>query len=292
VNYQNAQDQFIQTIRGAGMSPPDVIEPGQMVRFSDNGGRNRNGWAIFYTNPDGSAGGAFGNWKDVNRRWFSGNGQEPTPEQRERLRQQIEQAKQRAEAARKVVQDRASQRAQKILNIARSANLDHPYLKAKKVGAYRIKQSGKTLVVPILDETKSVVSLQFISPDGSKLLLKGGRKKGCFIVLGVLRGATTAYLAEGYATAATIHEATGQAVIVAFDAGNLEPVCETIRGLYPNIELTICADNDLHTEGNPGRTRAEAAALAYGLRVTIPDRAGDFNDLVSRDGLPLDEIKK
>jgi hypothetical protein len=52
-------------ISSHGMVPPDQLEPGNMARFSDDGGKNKNGWCILYINPDGSAGAAFGNWKNI-----------------------------------------------------------------------------------------------------------------------------------------------------------------------------------------------------------------------------------
>ncbi|MGL6080639.1 toprim domain-containing protein [Methyloversatilis discipulorum] len=72
-------------------------------------------------------------------------------------------------------------------------------------------------------------------------------------------------VAEGLATAATIHEATGWPVAVAFDAGNLETVARELRALHADAMLIVCADDDHATKGNPGRTKAEAAAAAVGV---------------------------
>jgi len=231
MNIQEATTQFSEAIRATGMQPPVAIEPGKIHRFSDNGNRNKNGWCVFFVNPDGSVGGKFGNWKDVNETWFSGNSNTVSPELRERLRQQIEHARQKAEAERKAEQARAAKKAQRIWTEAKPADPEHPYLKAKMVKPYNIKQSGKALVVPVYGPDRKIKSVQFIYPDGTKRFLKGGEKKGCFGVIGSLKDAEKAYLCEGFATGATIHEATRIPVILAFDAGNLKPVCQSIRRL-------------------------------------------------------------
>ena len=67
-------------------------------------------------------------------------------------------------------------------------------------------------------------------------------------------------IAEGYATAATLHEITGHAVACAFTASNLMPVAEALRKKYPDAVLIIRADDDHTEEGNPGLTNATAAA--------------------------------
>jgi len=282
--------QFIDAIREAGMCPPDTLLPGKIYRFSDGTGRNKNGWAIIYTNPDGSAGGVFGDHKDTRQAWFSGNGG-MDPERRKQLQKHIEIARRKADAERKQEQARAAIRAKKIWDNAKPANIEHPYLKAKKINPYSLKQSGKALVGAIYNTNRELVSLQFIYPNGTKRFLNGGQLKGCFSVIGNIHQGSGVYVCEGFATGATIHEATGKPVIIALNCGNLHPVCEAIKKMYPDIKLTIVADNDLHTEGNPGRTKAEAAAVAFGAYITIPDRAGDFNDLISRDGLSLEKVK-
>ncbi|MBK7514284.1 MAG: toprim domain-containing protein [Betaproteobacteria bacterium] len=94
-------------------------------------------------------------------------------------------------------------------------------------------------------------------------------------------------LAEGYATAASLHEATGRPVCVAFDAGNLAPVARVLRGRFPDALIVVRGDDDRDTEArtgrNPGRAKAtEAAKLARGVAVfpVLPDGAGsDFNDM-------------
>ena len=83
-----------------------------------------------------------------------------------------------------------------------------------------------------------------------------------------------------------IHEATGGQVIVAFNAGNLEPVAKALHLQWPDRPLVLCADDDAKTSGNPGLAAARAAARAVGGAIAVPDFSvdrpdgvTDFNDL-------------
>nr|MBP6718150.1 toprim domain-containing protein [Rhodoferax sp.] len=75
---------------------------------------------------------------------------------------------------------------------------------------------------------------------------------------------------EGYATGASIHECTGHAVAVAFNAGNLEAVAVALRTKYPALKIIIAADDDHQTPGNPGITKAKAAAQTTGATLAVP----------------------
>ena len=121
-------------------------------------------------------------------------------------------------------------------------------------------------------------------------MLPGGRVKGCYHAIAKPHGALV--VAAGYATAASVHEATGHAVAVAFNTANLLPVCRALREKYPRLALLLAADDDHRTEGNPGLSAATEAALAVGARVVRPQfpadrppKATDFNDLAALAGL-------
>lgn len=154
-----------------------------------------------------------------------------------------------------------------------------PYLVRKGVQPYGVRVApGGWLLVPLRDESGTLWNVQRIAPakpaDGApeKLFTKGGRKSGCWHWCGDPAGAPVLLAAEGYATAASIHQATGYPVAVAFDAGNLAHVAKTLRQLYPAALLVLCGDDDLSTFAlrgfNPGRSKAEACARAVrGLAV-------------------------
>jgi putative DNA primase/helicase len=105
------------------------------------------------------------------------------------------------------------------------------------------------LMIPIMDRTRKIWSLQGIAPDGSKLYLTGGAKRGNFYALGSRPqasgdGAPIFVLGEGYATCASVHAATGHMVLVCFDTSNLLPVAKALRERLPAAVILFAADND------------------------------------------------
>jgi putative DNA primase/helicase len=161
----------------------------------------------------------------------------------------------------------------------------HAYLTSKCVKGYNVKVDGSgALIVPLIDTDGKIHSLQKITANGDKRFLPGGRVKGCYHPIGKLAGLLI--VCEGYATGASIHECTGHAVAVAFNADNLEPVAVALHIKYPSLKIIIAADDDHLTDGNPGITKAKTAAQAVGGLVAVPlfpagrnDKATDFNDL-------------
>jgi hypothetical protein len=157
-------------------------------------------------------------------------------------------------------------------------------LTAKGVGPNGARIYGESLVVPVRNADGELHSLQFICPDGSKKYLAGGRIRGGHFMMGEPNGVLC--VAEGFATGASIHEATGLAVAVAFDAGNLLPAASGLLRKFPTLRLLLCADDDYRSEGNPGKAKAMEAAKAVDGAVVFPDfgaerpeGATDFNDL-------------
>jgi len=163
---------------------------------------------------------------------------------------------------------------------------EHLYLSSKGVQAHGLRIEADHLLIPLRDSTGMLKSLQTIAADGSKRFLPGGQVKGCYHAIGKPAG-TRLVICEGYATGATIHEDTGQAVAVAFNSGNLLPVAQALRAKYPGADMVIAADDDWQTEGNPGLTAARKAAQEVGALLAIPDFTGldrgpkdsDFNDV-------------
>lgn len=174
-----------------------------------------------------------------------------------------------------------------------------PYLARKGVQAHgvRFAPDGCALV-PLRDAAGALWNLQRIVPerraDGpEKLFLTGGRKSGLWHWCGDPTGAPVLLLAEGYATAASLYQATGRPVAVAFDAGNLAHVAKALRQQYRSALIVLCGDDDRATEArtgtNTGRVKAEAAARTVrGLAVFpegLPEGGSDFNDMHEAQGL-------
>lgn len=183
-----------------------------------------------------------------------------------------------------------------------------PYLERKEVQAHGLRFAGDVVLVPLGDEPGIVYNLQSIAPSGEKRFLSGGRKSGLWHMLGTVPDvsvdvgagdrpalAPVILLAEGYATGATLHEATGWPVAVAFDAGNLGKVAHALRQRYPGVLLVLCGDDDQATQAktgnNPGRDKATVAAGAVqGLAVfpvDLPEGGSDFNDMHQAHGLQV-----
>ncbi|OQX03657.1 MAG: hypothetical protein BWK73_38810 [Thiothrix lacustris] len=173
------------------------------------------------------------------------------------------------------------------------ANTEHPYLVRKRVGAFGIRQRGEALLIPVRDVSGQLQALQYIYPMKREMADGGlsdkqifGSKRGNFHHIGKPSTPTdTVYVCEGYATGATLHQITGQCVVIAFDAGNLQPVGLAIRSKYPQAELVFAADNDVGvTAGNidnPGIHYARQAAIACNGYLLTPNTThkADFNDL-------------
>ncbi len=187
---------------------------------------------------------------------------------------------------------KAAQEAQSIWNSASTASNDYPYLARKGVPSYglRMATDGR-LLIPVMNEQGRVQSLQYIATDGGKRFLTGGKKANGFFHITAKDGSKDGPLCvcEGFATAASVHMATGHACLVSFDAGNLLPVATMAREKYPNRKIMLCADNDAGKEVNTGIDKATAAAKAInGLLAVPPAHEGkptDFNDLHQWRGL-------
>lgn len=137
--------------------------------------------------------------------------------------------------------------------------------------SFRYLKRG-TVVVPLRNEHGAIVNLQLIYATGKKVFLKHGRKSGCCHQIGTINtDAPVVAFAEGYATGASIHEATGWPAVVTLDCGNIEPVVARYRSRYPDLQFIIAADDDRATKGNPGVTKAREAAANHGAAVAVPE---------------------
>ena len=142
--------------------------------------------------------------------------------------------------------------------------------------------SSGDLVVPLYDDTGGLVNLQLINAEGLKRTLKGGTVKGaCHIIEGQKQAGKRLWIAEGYATALTVHHLTGETVMVALSSVNLLSLASLARQKYPACQIVLAADRDL--SGN-GQTKAAAAARACEGIVALPPVFGDWNDAFMQQG--------
>lgn len=126
------------------------------------------------------------------------------------------------------------------------------------------------IILPLRDTEGRIWSIQVIQGNGTKLFPKYGRKSGLFHLIGEPEPGAVLATAEGYATAASVHEAMGWPVAVALDSGNLPRVAGLMHMLYPDSRLVVCGDDDPEAPGNPGRKKAEQAAQAVGGLAVFP----------------------
>lgn len=147
------------------------------------------------------------------------------------------------------------------------------------------------LILPRYGKHRELTTIQFISKSGEKKFLSGGKTEASHLPLGDFQLPSKIIVAEGYATAATIFEATGIPTVAAFSANNLVATAKALHELFPKAQIIMCADDDYKTKGNPGVTDATKAAQAVGGAVLVPnfgddrpDGATDFNDMAAHLG--------
>ena len=285
-------DRFRAALAARDIVPPENLIADGSIHRCDVAGKNGKGDAAYLLHLDGIPAGGLENWRDGKgwESWRFDIGRALTPAEHDALRAKAKTASTRRteEAIRRHAT--ARELAARIWHAARPVGDAHPYLARKGVVAHGLRVFKGALLVPIRDAAGEVRSLQFIGASGTKRFLKGGRVAGLYFLIGV--AGNVVCIAEGYATGASIHAATGYAVAVAFNAGNLAPVAGAIRENYPDAQLIVCADDDEGIAGNPGLARARGAAIGVGALVAVPafgaDRpagATDFNDLYQARGL-------
>ncbi|MCY4419641.1 MAG: DUF3987 domain-containing protein [Gammaproteobacteria bacterium] len=287
----DAVAKFRDAIRAAGMEPPATIKAGIFHRFPGIGKHNGNiaGWCKF---DESGHGGYFGDWASgLSENWYAPSFKQLNEDEKAEYKHNREKAKERAEKDKKRQQANTARNATDIWNKASPADMNHPYLVSKEIQPFAARQSKDILIIPILFKDK-LISLQFIYPNGSKKFLKGGLVTGGHCAVADTQVTKTICIAEGFATASTVHEATGLFTIIAFSARSLETVAKYVRQTIPKSSIVICADDDVEIKGNPGITEANKAARAVGAKVAIPefgdkrpDGVSDFNDMAAHSGI-------
>ncbi|MFC3873679.1 LPD7 domain-containing protein [Neisseria musculi] len=227
----------------------------------------------------------------------------PTPEQQAVRAAELAARRQAEEQAQAEAQAKAKETARRIWNRSAPARADHPYLAAKGItsaaavaGLRQNRYRGDDNLVVPLYYGGEIVNVQSINQSGHKRFLSGGQVKGGYAVVGNAGQLSDGLvIAEGYATAASIHQATGKPVIVAFNAGNMVAVSERLaQNLPAGVPVVLAADNDASQTGI--HKARQAAAWFGGHAVAVqpeftmtqiqayqntngPNLPSDFNDL-------------
>jgi len=286
---------FMEEMESHGYSGLSVIPTiGKIERVVAPGDKRgkKNGWYWYNEFTDDFKPGAligfgvFGDWKLSSKiTWSSKRRNSMSSIEQARLDEQIKTAKIAREVALIETRKAAATKAQAIWEAAIEAPAEHPYLKAKGIEPHGVRVSRGSIVIPVT-RNGTIMSLQFVGVDGGKKFLSGGEVKGCSYVIGA--PTDTVYVVEGFATGATIHEATGDRVYVAFNAGNLMESTSAAKDENPDTYIVIAADDDHKTDDNPGRDKADAASNMLRCKVIYPNVEGDdtdFNDMARREGI-------
>ena len=254
-------------------------------RFSTNGkSSDRAGWVMMF--PDGT-GAVFGDWRSGETyTWQISRDSQPSRDEIKEIRRKADLAKKAAEEERESQYAEAATEAARILGDAELAE-SHPYLSSKSIqpnGSFKI---GNSLVIPVYGP-KGIQSLQSIDQFGNKKFMPGGKMNGGFFVIG--KDTEQIIICEGFSTGASIHQATGNQVYVAFNAGNIEKVARHVRSVTDK-RIVIAADDDCDSDKNVGLEAAKQASKAIGATYVLPLIDGkpnsvktDFNDLFIEHG--------
>jgi phage/plasmid primase-like uncharacterized protein/KaiC/GvpD/RAD55 family RecA-like ATPase len=262
----------------AGVQPPDeIILDGQLRRFrTDPKKHDRSGWYVGHA--DGICTMIWGDWRQGIEQTIKATINRPYTVADEMAHvARVAAAKAARDLERKKQNEAAASTVEIIWSEGASASPEHPYLKRKGIQPHGSKITGDgRLMVPLFDSDGALASLQYIDAEGGKLYHPGGSVGGKFCIIGTLDVPGVLYVAEGFATAATIHEVSGRPVIVAYSASNLVPVTGTLREIHGQAQdIVIVADNDA---SGVGQKYAEQACAKYGARMVMPSILGDAND--------------
>lgn len=258
-------DEFLTNKFGAVLNNPVSID-GRIHRFVPGGSKEKDGWYVF-SEVDGLIFGKVGDWrlgKDHDVRYS------PEGKISEESLKKMSEKYEEMEKERILQNKSALSRLQNEWAILPSCT-SHPYLENKGVSIHGdIRMTDKYMVIPMYDSDGNLINRQTIAKDGKK-------RFGAFLETSgaryVIDGSEKVFLCEGYATGASIHEATGATVVVCFSANNLKNVAKD----YP--KAIIVADND---KSQTGEKEAEKAGLDY---ILIPEEGMDANDYAREHGL-------
>lgn len=287
-NYELITERFKSAMSAKGIEieePPEADGNIHRVYAEGDKPNTKNAWYVLRIDEHGIACGAFGHWahEATCHNWTSQDLSKLSESERLRVRASIEAQRKLHDAALVEARSMLKEQCNRYWSQLKEASPEHPYLARKQVKPHGIRQDGTMLVIPVCQMGTELVGLQRIFPDGQKRFVKGTPKQGNYYFIGKKAAPDKVLICEGFATAASVHEATGFMSAVAFDAGNLSSVALSVRSLFPGAELIICADND-GGEVNTGVSKAKEAAAAVGGRVAIPpfpskEHGTDFNDL-------------
>jgi len=280
----------------------EVIVDGKIKRYSADGKRNKDEWYIGHegltSNNNPYLVVIFGSWSESVKYEFKSWAQNNDLGDHEisELKKILQEQHIKVEQELKLLRENAAKNAQYLWEECKDVALSDEYFrythskKIKPIGGVRfgLNPNGyPALVIPLKNIDGEIRSLQYISVDDAgknyKRFLSGGEKKGNFHIIGdVADPKGKIFIAEGYATAVSVREATQQPVVIAFDSGNLDSVVENIRYKYPEAQIVIAGDSD-----DVGKEKAEDAAKKWRCSFVIPSFQ---QELISKDNTDFNDL--
>jgi len=295
VSQADVERLFLEFLIREGLEPSDstiIRADGKLRRYhvADDAAKKRTGAYALYC--DGWPNGWAMDWRrgGEKSRWKMDKGDLPAFSDEEKKRYAAEmEARRKSEADHlRELQGGAAKRAQSMWKAATPIDAEtlarHGYLKKKRISeAIGAKLLGNDILIPMYTSCGQLVNVQRISSDGHKIFLTYGLAKGCYSMLAEEDAAFGKYVfvCEGWATGVTIHEATGCSVAVAFSAGNLHKVVETMIERYPG-KLVLASDTD-SSRGNTGINISVDINDEFDIPLAIPpfedtEQGTDWND--------------
>ncbi|HAU1758799.1 TPA: DUF1738 domain-containing protein [Legionella pneumophila] len=299
---------------GAIVSGEHPIMDGKPHRISTEGDKNGEKAGFYVAHLDGIPAGYIKNNRTGAELNWKCKGYILTDEQKSTLKAEALEHQKTRQRELEAKQKSTALKLQQKLSMMTEVVEPTPYMQAKGIqihyGVYTDSEKRLTCI-PATDCEGTLWTIQYISEDGTKRFAKDSKKEGCFHVLGGLEKLAETpviLITEGYATAATIKDATKlPAIVSAFDSGNLKPVAKALRDKFPNTPIIVASDDDKHlelTKGiNPGKEKGSEAAnsvngfmilptFAPGEQLSNPRQFSDFNDLANKSQLGIAGVKR
>lgn len=267
-------EQFSSKLKAHGIDHGGSLVEGKLTRATcsckpTKKGRDGNGWYLYHADEPATL--TWGCWNTECLNAAGGtltakSEREPTQAEREAIKARIEADRRAREDERQQVEKATREKAARLWQTGRDVAADHPYIVKKGIRPVGIKQVKEMLLIPMSATGRGEpTSLQLIFPDGGKKFLTGtGAIPGPLFLVLTGDNAAPLYIVEGYATACSVHEATGASVAVAFSSGRLPAVAAVLRERLPDREIVIAGDT-----GN-GSSKATEAARLIGGKVVFP----------------------
>ncbi|WP_371011432.1 LPD7 domain-containing protein [Escherichia coli] len=299
MNGSDPVTEFAQVLENAGLVLKELpAMDGKIHRVPTTGDKNGQKSGAYRGFLDGRPAGWYRDYRSADDspvNWTFSGGEQTDPRARLHLKAHSLQRREDAERELKAQYNRQAAYARRYVNKWPQATA-HEYLTRKGIQAapgVRINDKNE-LVIPFRNRNGAIRSYQRIPVTGGKdaRILKDSEKTGNWFALGTPRNGQPVLFAEGYATAASLHEATGLPVLMTVDAGNMIAVAEDARQKWKQSPFIFCADNDHARQVNKGIVSATKAAELTGGSVIFPaftdaEKAQgltDFNDLDASRG--------